>query len=95
MAAVVDLNKKRELDGLRKARDNSAVTPRQLVDLIADDLDKEDPANKPVRMIALIEVDEPNGRRTLLSFRSNCTRAEEIAILEVHKAAQVEDWRNS
>ncbi len=87
---VTDLS----IERLRREGDNAKLSPRDLVTLIADYLDKGEGDGKPVRMVAIIEF-EHEERNSVESFRSGCTRYEEVALLALHHAKQVEDWRKS
>lgn len=92
MSEIYDLQRNRELKRLHDETDNTKVTPRELVTLIADVMDRNQMDGEPVRMVALVEIRHPDGTCTVEAYRAGCNRYEEIALVTLHQHKQVRDW---
>jgi hypothetical protein len=89
--AVVDMG----LERTRRETDNAKLTPRELIALVAAELDNGELGGKPLRCVVIIETEKSDGNHGIETFRSGCSRYEEIALIALHSAKQLEDWRNS
>lgn len=77
---------------LRQATDNKDISVRELLLLTLDSLDRGEIEGKPIRALVLIESDLGDGN-VIESYRSGCSRYEEIALIALHQARQIELWR--
>lgn len=77
---------------LRQLDDNKKASVRDLLVLALDTLDRGEIEGTPIRAVLIIESEVGN-RNQIESFRSGCSRYEEIGLLALHHARQIETWR--
>lgn len=88
--SVADLDFERK----RRANDNADLTPRDLLRLAMEDLDKGDYPRASKCLLLIIEADDDPEQKTIHHhYRSGVTRAEEIAFLDMWKLREMERWR--
>ena len=87
---VVDIDFERK----KRTNDNADLSPRDLLRLALEDLDKGDYPRASKCLLLIIEADDDPAQKTVHHhYRSGVTRAEEIAFLDIWKLCEMERWR--
>lgn len=81
-----------KLAKLRKETEAKNVSPRELIQLVAGDLDRGDYPDATKAIVIIIR--ESEGGMKLETYRSGLNRSEEIGHMEMWKANRLDDWRN-
>jgi hypothetical protein len=88
--STVDL----EFERKKRTNDNGDLTPRDLLRVALEDLDKGDYPRASKCLILIIEADEdPDNRTVTHQYRSNLSRTEEIAHLDCWKQRRIRAWQ--
>jgi hypothetical protein len=77
----------------KRSSDNGDLSPSDLLRMALEDLDKGDYPRASKCLVLIIEADDdPTARTVHHQYRSNVTRSEEIAFLEVWKRRRLDAW---
>jgi hypothetical protein len=87
--SVADLDFERK----RRTNDNVDLTPRDLLRLALEDMDKGEYPRAAKCMILILDESEEGGL-TQHPYRCGMTRTDEIAHLEAWKLERLESWRS-
>lgn len=78
----------------KRTNDNTELSPRDLLLLALEDLDRGDYPRASKCLLLIIEADDDPAQKAIHHhYRSGVTRAEEIAFLDMWKLREMEKWR--